>query len=100
MTGESFSALTKELKSACDQRDWEGLKSLDLRVRRTIEQAVLDASSETERQHLAMYLRRVQKIYQLLIKDSEKHRNQIATELQKLTRDQKAVNSYLDSSRL
>jgi len=100
VNGESFSGLARALKSACEEGDWERLKSLDERVRKNIEQAVTATTSEKEHEQLIAFLKRLQRIYQLVVEGSEKHRNEIATELKKLTRDQKAVNSYLDSSLL
>lgn len=98
MLEESFTSLINELKLASDKRDWDQLSVIDKKIKTEIKLSIDSAKSEKQKSHLAMLLKRVQKIYDLLIAGSENHRDEISAELSKLTKDQKAVNIYLDSS--
>ena len=95
---DSLAQLIKDLKAVCDQRDWKELSSLDKRINIEIKTALQKVNSDAEKKELTRLLNRIDNIYRLLIKDSEKYRDEISLELRKITRDQKAVNKYLDSS--
>ena len=95
---DSLAPLIKDLKTVCDQRDWKKLSSLDKRINVEINTALQKVHSDDEKKELTRLLSRIDNIYRLLIKDSEKYRDEISLELRKITRDQKAVNKYLDSS--
>ena len=98
MTIDSLSPLIKDLKIVFDQRDWKALSSLDKRINVEINTALQKIHSDQDKQELTRLLTRIDNIYSLLIKGGEKHRDEISLELRKITRDQKAVNKYLDSS--
>ena len=98
MSIDSLAQLIKDLKTVCDQRDWKELSVLDKRITVEINTALQNANLDEEKKDLTQLLTSIDNIYRLLIKDSEKYRDEISLELTKITRDQKAVNKYLDSS--
>jgi hypothetical protein len=95
----NFSELVEQLRQASDQRDWEQLAVVDAKIKAVLSQAISAAKSETDRVKLSEYLSRFQRVYRLILKDSVKYRDEISTELKKVTKDNKAANLYLDSSR-
>ncbi len=97
---EQISQLSKEFKEACEAENWDRLKELDLSMRQQLESLVAAAESEEEKQQLEVWLKRVQKIYQLVVRDAERHRAEVASELKQMSKEQKAIASYQRSSRL
>jgi len=95
---EVFSGLIQKLQQACDSKDWEKLKSLDLEIKESLIHAISIAKSQQEKARLAEGLKGVQRIYQLVIEDSVKHQAEISSELKKMSRDKRAANSYLGVS--
>jgi len=96
---ESISSSIKALKLACDQQDWDQLKCIDEEIVAAVKAAIEVAQSEHEKQQLMSYLKSIHRIYQLVIDDAVKYRDDISSELRKLTQDNRAANVYLDSSR-
>ena len=97
---KSLTDLAQELKEACERRDSERLTLLDEQIKKLVAHHVAESEGETESAQLVAYLKRLQAVYQLVISDSVKHRDEIASELSKLTKDKKAASSYLNSSKL
>jgi len=96
---ESISSSIKALKLACDEQNWDQLKSIDEQIVVAVKVAIEGAQSEKEKQQLMSYLKSIHRIYQLVIDDAVKYRNEISSELRKLTQDNRAANVYLESSR-
>lgn len=99
MANEKLSQIVSKLKDACDEQDWETLKLLDQGINADIQAAIQQASTEQERASLVAYLKRLQKIYKLVIEQGTNYRDEISTELRKLNKDKKVSNLYLDSSK-
>ena len=100
MSEKSLGDLAQELIDACAVRDWERLKLLDEQINTLVERNVAELESEIEKTQLMDFLKQIQKIYQLVIADSSKHRDEISSELRKLMRDKKAAASYSNSAKL
>ena len=94
----SIASLLADLQEACTQKEWERVVEIDEQLKRSVEFFVGKAESDEQKQKLATLLERIQRIYELAIKGGEQYRAEVAKELQKLSRDTKAVNSYLDSA--
>ena len=67
-------------------------------MRADIESAVKCIETDRDRQLVMSFLKRYEKIYSLILKDSVKYRDEISKELQKVTKENKVANTYLDSS--
>lgn len=94
----SIAGLMADLQEACTQKDWERVVEVDDQLRQSLEYFVRKAESDVQKQKLTSLLERIGRIYELAIKGGEQYRDEVAQELQKLSRDSKAVNSYLDSA--
>lgn len=90
--------LLNELQLACRNQEWDQVAEFDSRLKQSLEFFVSKVSNDAQKEKLQAILAQVQRIYALAIDDAEKHRDEIGQELQKLSRDSKAVNSYLDSA--
>ena len=88
----------KKLKLACDQQDWNALKLLDQKINADIRVLLSNVKHEEDRVRVMTYLQSVEKVYQLVVEDSVKHRDEISKELKKITQDNKVANLYLESS--
>jgi len=97
---EQLTDLSRQFKEACDAQDWERLKALDVLMRDRLQTLVSDAKTPAQRVQLEKWLRRIQNIYRLVLKDAAGYREQVAAELKQLSREQKAIASYEKSSRL
>ncbi len=96
---ERFLDIARQLKEANDKRDWQSLTGLDAQVRNEIQKALAGIKTEQDRDLAVSVLKRYEKIYELVLQDSVKYRDEISNELKKITRESKAASSYLDSSR-
>lgn len=94
----SLSELMSELQAACQSHEWERAQQLDEQVKGKISHLMSLVKTDEQKAQLSQWLKKVQHLYDLIIEDSESHRDEIANELKKLTRDKKAMNSYLDSA--
>lgn len=94
----SLNELLNALQEACQSQEWEKAARLDEQIKLKLSQFLEFAKTDQQKQQLAAWLKNVQRIYDLIITDSEKHRDEIGAELKKLSRDKKALNSYLDSA--
>ncbi|KZY31930.1 MULTISPECIES: hypothetical protein [unclassified Oleiphilus] len=95
---ERFLNIAKQLKDANDKQDWALLTELDAQVRVELQAVIASMRTKEDRAQLLSILRRYEKVYSLVLKDSLKHRDEISMELKQITRESKAANTYLDSS--
>lgn len=95
---ERFLNIAKQLKDANDKQDWALLTELDAQVRVELQAVIASMRTKEDRAQLLSILRRYEKVYALVLKDSLKHRDEISMELKQITRESKAANTYLDSS--
>ena len=95
---KELSDLMQSLQQACESKNWEQLKLLDQKIKSNLQSSISTANNEQEKIKLMSDLKSIQKIYELVIDGSTKHQLEISTELKKLTRDQRAANSYLGVS--
>jgi len=90
--------LVKNLQQACTSKDWEQLELLDSQIKQTLQELIASVNDAQEKEKLALDLKSIQKIYELVIDGSKKHQLEIAAELKKLTRESNAADSYLGIS--
>jgi len=90
--------LVKNLQQACASKDWEQLEMLDSQIKQTLQELIASVNDAQEKEKLALDLKSIQKIYELVIDGSKKHQLEIAAELKKLTRESNAADSYLGIS--
>lgn len=95
---EQITVLIQNLQRACDSQNWELLEQLDGQIRQALPEIIASASSAQEKELLALELKSIQKIYDLVIQGSRKNQTEIAKELKKITKDRNAANSYLGVS--
>ncbi len=93
---DRLQVLSKELKQAFESRDWDRLAQLDDQLRLELENAVKSVVDNDP--VFVSLLKRYQRIYELMIRGAEKHRDEIISELKKVTKENKAANVYLQSS--
>lgn len=97
---ENMSGLAQRFKVATEQQDWQALAELDEEVRAQVKGLQNQTLTTADVIQVKRLLERIQLIYRLTISGAEQHRDQIARELSKLSRDQKAVASYQNSGQL
>ena len=100
MEGERLVLLDvlNQLEILIAQEDWAKAEKLDQDINKGIQDAVLSAKSDEEKNALIDLLKRIQSIYKLLITNTEESRSKTAIELKKISSDKKAANFYLKSS--
>ena len=98
-TANIYLSFEETFKIKIPDGDLDQLKSIDENIVTAVKVALDEAQSEKEKQKLMSYLKSMHRIYQLVIDDAVKYRDEISSELRKLTQDNRAVNVYLDSSR-
>lgn len=96
---EQFLVLAKKLKEASEKRDFEAMIELDKEVRLALQDSLAMIKTDKEKELAISVLKRYQKVYDLIMKDAVKYRDDISVELKKLTKESKAANFYLDSSK-
>lgn len=90
--------LIKNLQQACTSKNLEQLALLDGQIKQSLQVIISSANNAQEKEKLALDLKSIQKIYELVIDGSKKHQLEIAAELKKLTRERNAADSYLGIS--
>lgn len=95
---ETLIELIKNLQQACASKDWEQLEMLDGQIKRSLQEIISSANKLQDKEKLALDLKSIEKIYELVIDDAKKHQLEIASELKKLTKERNAADSYLGVS--
>ena len=90
--------LIRNLQQACVSKNWEQLAQLDEQIKQQLQEMISSAKNEQEKEKLALDLKSIQKIYDLVIDGSKSHQLEVASELKKLSRDRNAADSYLGVS--
>ena len=93
-----ISDLIQQLQRACESNDWEQLKELDQNIRSAVDSLLSAESASKDKEDVISILKKIQRIYQMVIEDSVKNQTEISKELRKLTKDQQASSSYLNIS--
>ena len=86
------------LQSAVEKEDWEAAERLDHAIRQEINEAVSVAGTSKDNAELIAMLKKIQSLYDQIIKSSEQARSKFSQELKKVSNDNKAANFYLKSS--
>ena len=95
---ETLVELIQNLQQACASKNWVQLEQIDGQIKQYLQEIISSANSEKEKEKLALDLKSIQKIYDLVIDGSKKHQLEIASELKKISRDRNAADSYLGVS--
>lgn len=95
---EQFLKLAKQLREACEAQDFEAIGLLDLKVKEELQCIIEGVKTDQDKAFAVSILKRYEKIYNLIIQDSIKNRDEISTELRKVIRESKAANMYLNSA--
>jgi hypothetical protein len=95
---ETLVELIQNLQQACASKDWEQLGILDEQIKKNLQEIISSAKKTQDKEKLALDIKSIQNIYELVIDGSKKHQLEIAAELKKLTRESNAANSYLGIS--
>lgn len=93
-------ATLKGFRAATESNDWERVRELDLSFREQVELSIQAMQSEADREFLTRFLQTAQSVYELVKTGAEKNKAEIAEELTRLSKDQKAVASYQRSMQL
>ena len=92
--------ILKGFRTATENKEWETVGNLDQQFREQVELAVSNTVSEEDRKILRQFLQRAQSVYELVKAGAEKNKAEIAQELTRLSKEQKAVASYQKSMQL
>ncbi len=89
--------LHQALQHALQEQDWEAVVGLDEALNQQVRRALAQGGDEAERQSLAALLQELQALYGELLAQGERHREDLARQLQQVRRNSSAANQYLAS---
>ncbi len=89
--------LHQALQHALQEQDWEAVVGLDEALNQQVQRAIAQGGDEAERQSLAALLGELQTLYRELLEQGERHRGELAVQLQQVRRNSSAANHYLSS---
>ncbi len=89
--------LHQALQHALQEQDWEAVVGLDEALNQQVRRALAQGGDEAERQSLAALLQELQRVYGELLEQGERHRDDLARQLQQVRRNSSAANQYLAS---
>ncbi len=91
--------LLDAFRQACLDKDWQALAGIDADLRRQLGEDLAHCQTEQDKQAMIVLLQRLQKIYALATRNAQENYQEIAGELAKLKKDQRAVRAYEQGSR-
>lgn len=95
-----MNTLLEAFRQACLDKDWQELAQIDRDLRQQLSETLNACESEQEKRQMITLLQRLQKIYALAMRNAKEDQQEIASELAKLQKDQRAVKAYEQGSRL
>ena len=95
-----MNTLLEAFRQACLDKDWQALAQIDRDLRQQLSESLNACESEQEKRQMITLLQRLQKIYALAMRNAKEDQQEIASELAKLQKDQRAVKAYEQGSRL
>lgn len=95
-----MNTLLEAFRQACLDKDWRELAQIDRDLRQQLSESLNACESEQEKRQMITLLQRLQKIYALAMRNAKEDQQEIASELAKLQKDQRAVKAYEQGSRL
>jgi len=95
---EILGELIQNLQQACASKNWEQLEQLDGEIKQHLQEIISSAKNAQEKEKLALDLKTIQKVYDLVVDGSRKNQLELASELKKISRDRNAADSYLGVS--